>query len=77
MEENKKIPDVIQVEYTDNKKVIYVNKDKQTLLWTVYHTILALELGAIVIIEGIELLTRCVYLQKEIITSHLIMTGSL
>ena len=58
MEENKKKPDVIQVEYTDNKKVIYVNKDKQTLLWTIYHTILALELGAIVIIEGIELLTR-------------------
>ena len=58
MEENKKIPDVIQVEYTDNKKVIYVNKEKQTVLWTIYHTILALELGAIVIIEGMELLTR-------------------
>ena len=58
MEENKKIPDVIQVEYTDNKKVIYVNKEKQTVLWTIYHTILALELGALVIIEGIELLTR-------------------
>ena len=56
MEENKKIPDVIQVEYDDNKKVIYVNKDKQTVLWTVYHTILALELLAIIIIEGIELL---------------------
>ena len=35
---------------------IYVNKDKQTVLWTVYHTILALELLAIIIIEGIELL---------------------
>jgi hypothetical protein len=58
MEEIKKIPDVIQVEYTDNQKVIYVNKEKQTVLWTIYHTILALELGALVIIEGIELLTR-------------------
>ena len=58
MEEIKKIPDVIQVEYTDNKKVIYVNKEKQTVLWTIYHTILALELGALVIIEGIELLTQ-------------------
>ncbi len=58
MEENKKKPDVIQAEYTDNQKVIYVNKEKQTVLWTIYHTILALELGAIVIIEGIELLTR-------------------
>ena len=58
MEENKKKPDVIQVEYTECQKVIYVNKEKQTVLWTIYHTILALELGAIVIIEGIELLTR-------------------
>ena len=58
MEENKKKPDVIQVEYTDSQKVIYVNKEKQKVLWTIYHTILALELGAIVIIEGIELLTR-------------------
>jgi len=58
IENNSKTPDVIQVEYTDKKKVIYVNKDKQTVLWTVYHTILALELLAIVIIEGIELLTR-------------------
>ena len=58
MEENKKKPDVIQVEYTDSQKVIYVNKEKQTVLWTIYHTILALELGALVIIEGIELLTR-------------------
>ena len=53
-----KLSQNLEVKYTDNKKVIYVNKDKQTLLWTVYHTILALELGAIVIIEGIELLTR-------------------
>jgi hypothetical protein len=33
-------------------------KEKQTVLWTVYHAILVLELGALVIIEGIELLTR-------------------
>ena len=58
MNENDKTPDVIQVEYTNDKKVIYVNKDKQTILWTIYHTILALLLLAIVIIEGIELLTR-------------------
>ena len=48
MEEKK--PDVIQVEYNDKKKVIYVNKDKQTVLWTVYHTILALELLSIIFI---------------------------
>ena len=28
---------------------------KQTVLWTIYHTILALELLVIIIIEGIEL----------------------
>ena len=28
---------------------------KQTVLWTVYHTILALELLVIIIIDGIEL----------------------
>ncbi len=28
---------------------------KQTVLWTVYHTILALELLVIIIIEGLEL----------------------
>tara|TARA_B100000965_G_scaffold266302_1_gene224973 strand:- start:67 stop:228 length:162 start_codon:yes stop_codon:yes gene_type:complete len=32
-------------------------KQKQTVLWTVYHTILALELLVIIIIEGIELFT--------------------
>ena len=31
-------------------------KQKQTVLWTVYHTILAVELLIIIIIEGIELL---------------------
>ena len=32
---------------------------KQTVLWTVYHTILALELLVIIIIEGIELFYGC------------------
>jgi hypothetical protein len=31
-------------------------KPKQTVLWTVYHTILAVELGMIVVIEFIELM---------------------
>ena len=31
-------------------------KVKQSVLWTVYHTILAMELLIIIIIEGIELL---------------------
>lgn len=30
-------------------------KQKQSVLWTVYHTILALELFVIIIIEGVEL----------------------
>ena len=30
-------------------------KSKQTVLWTVYHTILAVELAIIILIEGIEL----------------------
>ena len=30
-------------------------KQKQTVLWTVYHTILAVELFVIIVIEGIEL----------------------
>ena len=30
-------------------------QQKQTVLWTIYHTILAVELLAIIIIEGIEL----------------------
>lgn len=33
-------------------------KQKQTVLWTIYHTILALELGVIILIEGIELLNN-------------------
>ncbi len=32
------------------------SKQKQSVLWTVYHTVLALELLIIIIIEGIELL---------------------
>tara|TARA_R100000734_G_C3210336_1_gene25737 strand:- start:277 stop:459 length:183 start_codon:yes stop_codon:yes gene_type:complete len=35
----------------NNKK-----QQKQTVLWTVYHTILAVELGMIVVIEFIELM---------------------
>jgi hypothetical protein len=31
-------------------------KPKQSVLWTVYHTILAVELLIIIIIEGVELL---------------------
>ncbi|AGE60601.1 hypothetical protein I902_gp24 [Pelagibacter phage HTVC019P] len=31
-------------------------QQKQSVLWTVYHTILAVELLIIIIIEGIELL---------------------
>jgi len=30
-------------------------KQKQTVLWTVYHTVLAVELFVIIVIEGIEL----------------------
>ena len=39
------------------RKRCYCKKkqQKQTVLWTVYHTILALELLAIIIIEGVEL----------------------
>jgi hypothetical protein len=33
-------------------------KQKQTVLWTFYHTLLALELGVIIFIEGVELLMR-------------------
>ena len=37
------------------KRCYCKKKQKQTVLWTVYHTILALELLVIIIIEGIEL----------------------
>jgi hypothetical protein len=30
-------------------------KQKQSVLWTIYHTVLAVELLVIIIIEGIEL----------------------
>ena len=30
-------------------------KDKQSVLWTIYHTVLAVELAIIILIEGIEL----------------------
>jgi hypothetical protein len=38
------------------KKKRRERKTKQSVLWTVYHTVLALELLVIIIIEGIELL---------------------
>ena len=38
------------------KKKRRKRKAKQSVLWTVYHTVLALELLIIIIIEGIELL---------------------
>jgi hypothetical protein len=31
------------------------SKQKHSVLWTVYHTILAIELALVVMIEGIEL----------------------
>ena len=42
--------------HPDDFKVTYKKrKPKQTVMWTVYHTILAVELLIIIIIEGIEL----------------------
>ena len=32
--------------------------EKQTILWTIYHTILVIELGLLIVIEGIELYLR-------------------
>ena len=32
--------------------------EKQTILWTIYHTILVIELGILIVIEGIELFLR-------------------
>ena len=32
--------------------------ENQTILWTIYHTILVIELGLLIIIEGIELYLR-------------------
>ncbi len=37
------------------KKRKQKKKEKQSVLWTVYHTILAIELLIIIIIEGVEL----------------------
>ena len=31
-------------------------KEKQTILWTVYHSVLVIELFILIIIEGVELL---------------------
>jgi len=38
------------------KKKRRTKQQKQTVLWTVYHTVLAFELLILIIIEGIELL---------------------
>jgi hypothetical protein len=43
-------PDDFKVTYKKRKP-----KPKHTVMWTVYHTILAVELLIIIIIEGIEL----------------------
>ena len=32
--------------------------EKQTILWTIYHTILVIELGLLIAIEAIELFLR-------------------
>ena len=32
-----------------------IDVNKQSVLWTVYHTVLAVELGIIIIIEALEL----------------------
>jgi len=32
--------------------------EKQTILWTIYHTILVIELGVLILIEVIELVLR-------------------
>lgn len=31
-------------------------KEKQTIIWTIYHTILVIELAILIVIEGIELI---------------------
>jgi len=33
-------------------------KERQTVLWTIYHTILVVELGILIVIEAIELFLR-------------------
>ena len=38
------------------KRIRRKKEEKQPALWTVYHTVLAVELLIIIIIEGIELL---------------------
>ena len=32
--------------------------EKQTILWTIYHTILVIELGLLILIEAIELFLK-------------------
>ena len=51
-------PSVIEVEYKDKHKVIYKDVSKLSTIWHVYHTILALLLAMIVVIEAIELVVK-------------------
>ena len=51
-------PSVIEVEYNDKHKVIYKDVTKLSTIWHVYHTILALLLAMIVVIEAIELVKQ-------------------
>ena len=43
-------PSIIQVEYQDKQRVIYKDVSKQTVLWTVYHTVIVLELFIIILL---------------------------
>ena len=47
--------DVVNYKPLKKKKRKQKKKEKQSVLWTVYHTILAIELLIIIIIEGVEL----------------------
>jgi hypothetical protein len=39
-------------------RIIRKKKERQTVLWTVYHAVLVIELAILIIIEGIELVLR-------------------
>ncbi len=47
--------DGVNYKQLKKKKRKQKKKEKQSVLWTVYHTILAIELLIIIIIEGVEL----------------------
>jgi len=42
--------------YMDKPRRKKIKPEKQTVLWTIYHSILVIELGMIVVIEFIELM---------------------